>query len=203
MQCLEDSCCRIAVCKGFCHKHYKRRRWRELSPKKRLLTDPNEFIEHADYWEIKLYNKRVEHIASAKIDKEDIDQCREYKWGLHNAGYAVAKGGEVLLHRLVLGILDSSFEGDHIFGNRLDNRKSKLRICTHEQNARNTKLQKNNTSGFRGVYFVKSTGKWMASIQIKGKQMFLGYFIIKREAAKVYNKAAQLYFGEFAVLNKY
>ena len=38
-------------------------------------------------------------------------------------------------------------------------------------------------------------------IKIDGKHLWLGLFQEEREAAKVYNRAAQEYFGAFARLN--
>ena len=65
-------------------------------------------------------------------------------------------------------------------------------------------MQTNNTSGYRGVYLVKSGNrakKWMAQIRKNYKDIFIGYYATKEEAAKAYNEAATEYFGEFSNLN--
>lgn len=41
---------------------------------------------------------------------------------------------------------------------------------------KNTKLQKNNTSGVQGVSWHKKTGKWQVRISFKGKSYQLGYY---------------------------
>jgi hypothetical protein len=41
----------------------------------------------------------------------------------------------------------------------------------------------------------------MARIGFNKKMYFLGYFLCKYEAAKVYNEKAKEFFGEFAYLN--
>lgn len=53
---------------------------------------------------------------------------------------------------------------------------------------------KNNKSGFRGVYFKKTTSpnKWGASIRIKGHLQHLGYFATPEIAARVYRDAYRL-----------
>ncbi len=42
----------------------------------------------------------------------------------------------------------------------------------------------------------------MAKITVQYRQIYLGGYRSKEEAALAYNKAAIKYFGEFAVLNK-
>ena len=90
---------------------------------------------------------------------------------------------------------------DHIDRNPLNNQKYNLRICTKSQNAINSKISKNNSSGFNGVYWQKDAKKWRARVKVNYKIIHLGYFDNKIEAAKAYNKATKKYFGEFARLN--
>jgi hypothetical protein len=44
-------------------------------------------------------------------------------------------------------------------------------------------------------------GQWRAQIKVCGRQQHLGYFVIERDAAEAYNRAAADAFGEFARLN--
>lgn len=55
-------------------------------------------------------------------------------------------------------------------------------------------------SGYKGVH--KNGNSWSASIKISGKQVHLGTYITKEEAALQYNKAALKHFGEFACINQ-
>lgn len=89
-------------------------------------------------------------------------------------------------------------EVDHKNGNGLDNRKCNLRIATSSQNKANTKIRRDNTSGFKGVIWHKASNKWMARVADK----YLGLFRSKYEAAKAYNQKAKEMFGEFARLNE-
>lgn len=106
-----------------------------------------------------------------------------------------------LLHRMLMETflkrkLDKSEKIDHINGNTLDNRLKNLRICSHTENMRNRK-----TSGFKGVSKTAS-GKYRARITVNNKELHLGSFKSKEEAAKAYNEAANKYYGVFARLNK-
>lgn len=60
---------------------------------------------------------------------------------------------------------------------------------------------RNTKSGYTGVYWEKSHGKWRAKIVASGKFHRLGSFDCKHEAARAYNAAALRLHGERAVLN--
>lgn len=87
---------------------------------------------------------------------------------------------------------------DHKNRNRTDNRWSNLRAATNAQNQANVGLQKNNKSGFKGVFFKKSHSKWCALVGVDGKQKHLGYFDSPEKAHAAYASAAGQLFGEFA-----
>ena len=86
---------------------------------------------------------------------------------------------------------------DHIDGNPSNNRAVNLRQANCTQNGRNRKISKSNTSGIKGVSFIKSTGKWGAWIKVNGKSKNIGSFPSKEEAAKAYESAAIKFHGEF------
>lgn len=48
-------------------------------------------------------------------------------------------------------------------------------------------LRKNNTSGYRGVTLVPSTGRWSSCIQVNNKRIRIGTFDTREEAAENYN----------------
>ena len=52
---------------------------------------------------------------------------------------------------------------------------------------RNTRIAKNNTSGFKGVCLVKKTNKYMSYITVDKNRVFLGYFQTAVEGAIAYN----------------
>lgn len=106
---------------------------------------------------------------------------------------------KILLHKYLL-----NYEGDdvvdHINNNRLDNRKSNLRICTRAQNAKNRSFIEG-TSKFAGVYYDKNIDKWRVAIRVDGIRYNLGSFINENKAAHVRDQASLKYFKEFAKLN--
>lgn len=92
---------------------------------------------------------------------------------------------------------------DHIDGNRSNNKWSNLREANKQQNSANVKLQKNNTTGFKGVFKDKRELKkrYRAYIKVNYKRIHLGLYSTPDEAARAYDEAAMRYFGEFAELN--
>ena len=141
----------------------------------------------------------------AIVDDKDFDFLNQWKWYFAH-GYAVRtqnnypnKPFQVRMHRIILGTPEG-MDSDHINRDRLDNRRSNLRICNRSQNISNTFLR-SNKSGYKGVSWKKSNNKWVAQITVFGKTLHLGIYSDPKEAAKVYNQAAQKHHGEFAVLN--
>ncbi len=137
---------------------------------------------------------------SAIIDKQDWWLVGQFHWYAHSTGYAFAgvchNGNQrmIKLHRLISGF--PPFHIDHRNGNGLDNRRRNLRPCTHSQNLSNRGKQRNNTSGFKGV--CQHGKKWRAKIWVDRRQIHLGYFNHKHNAALAYKNAARKYHGEFA-----
>jgi len=146
----------------------------------------------------------------AQVDDEDYEWLNQWKW-YHHDGYAARKERGprsaphpiILMHRAILSPPNGMFI-DHINMDGLDNRRSNLRICTAAQNNYNRKSHhtKSATSRFKGVRFHSRLGKWHAFIVItQGKQTHLGYFEDEIAAARAYDAAARLHFGDFARTN--
>lgn len=180
--------------KGYCRKHH----W-QISKYGRI-TD-NDFKNNFTIWfqevHIDLKNRYGDFIAQTIIDLDDWNTVQNYTWRFNTNGYARSGStNSIYLHQLIINPQDKLFI-DHINGNRLDNRKSNLRVCTDQQNKMNHKKQENNTSGCSGVVYRKDTNKWTVRIQVNYKIINLGCYESLEEAIKVRKQAEIEYFGDF------
>lgn len=91
---------------------------------------------------------------------------------------------------------------DHINGCKSDNRICNLREANLSENAANSKIKSNNTSGYRGVHWSKTKNKWHAKIRVNGKRLFLGQFDSPEDASAVYETFAKTAHGVFYVGHK-
>lgn len=68
------------------------------------------------------------------VDQVDADKYGKVSWKLSNSGYAFRTPTKSFyMHRLIMNC-PSNMTVDHINGNKLDNRKCNLRICTYNEN---------------------------------------------------------------------
>lgn len=138
----------------------------------------------------------------AIVDDDDYEYLAQFKWYLHDAGYAVAniKGTKKYMHRLILSAKKGDVV-DHVNHNPLDNRKENIRICTQRENMRNSRNY-GGRSKYRGVTeYKRSKYKWAAKIVVEEGTINIGYYHTEIEAAYAYDLAAKEYYGEFALLN--
>lgn len=141
--------------------------------------------------------------GSTIVDTEDIKMLSAYKWHINDQGYALgsrrSNGSKehIRMHRFLMNASEDLVV-DHINGNRLDNRKSNLRICTKHQNSISHHRIAKNDSGCLGVYLDKNTNKWTSAITVNCKTVHLGSFHSKEEAIQARLAAEDKYYGEFA-----
>ena len=134
------------------------------------------------------------------FDKEDYEKIKDYCWYKSNSGYVIhdrQNQKSILLHRLITNCPEELVV-DHINHDKLDNRKSNLRVCTHADNQKNLKSNSRNTSGHLGVCHIKSRDRWQSYIYINKKKKTLGNFKNKEDAIRVREEAEKKYYGEFA-----
>ena len=120
---------------------------------------------------------------------------------LNNRGYLRIKidGRDYAAHRLAWLYAHGEWPKghlDHVNRVKADNRMSNLRLATRSQNRMNA-VGKSST-GFKGVYWNKSAGKFLVKLQVNGKQIYRGLFTTAEKAHKAYCAVAKHYHGEFA-----
>ena len=135
------------------------------------------------------------------FDELDLPMIQDHTWHHGKRGYPAThhKGKTEVFHKMLYpGIKD---EIDHINGDKLDNRRRNLRLCTHQQNAFNQKRRRTNTSGYIGVSYARGRGCFEAYIHHHGRKHHLGLFPDALLAARTRDCVARLLFGEYARLN--
>lgn len=160
--------------------------------------------------EIPLSSKKYPGLV-ALVDDERYEEVAAHNWHpwkapTHSTLYARtnvrrADGSKtvVYMHRFLFSSLGAML--DHRNNNGLDNRQENIRPADHSQNKCNRGPQSNNTSGYKGVSWQRSSKKWMAKIHVGSQKKYLGLFSEAAAAARAYDDAALKLHGEFASLN--
>ena len=144
------------------------------------------------------------------IDETDFEYLSQWNWTCSYNGYAwrrislgypngKRKRAIVFMHRAIMNPA-ADMQVDHINGDKLDNRRCNLRICTQSQNLANM-ISVTGTSKYKGVYWSSTQKKWVAQIVLDKKAKYLGCFDSEEAAASCYDLAAYMNFGEFAKVN--
>lgn len=134
----------------------------------------------------------------------DIDIFEKYSKSIYvrkdqrNNYYSVYiyEDGKKILSRWIMSVTDKNQTVDHINGNTLDNRRSNLRVVSHQENMMNKKVYKNNTSKIKGVNLNKK-GLWVARIQVGNRRIFLGSSKDKSVVEELRIEAEKKYFGKY------
>lgn len=131
------------------------------------------------------------------VDDEDYEFLSQFKW-YYNKGYAVRGASpKILMHRVINKTKDG-YDTDHINRNTLDNRKENLRTATRTENQINKNLQKNNTSGYKGVSWHKRINAWSVIVNYKKQQLHCGYYNDLEKAIMAHKKVNQWFHGDFS-----
>lgn len=149
----------------------------------------------------------------AIVDDEDAERVLANSWCVARNGYVLRgetsaerpsgarRSRTIWLSRFVLGMArDDPRDVDHRNGDRLDNRRANLRPATRSQNIANAGPRYGRR--YKGVFLDRQSGRWKARITVRYRPINLGSFGDERDAARAYNDAALIHFGEFARLNE-
>lgn len=132
--------------------------------------------------------------ARVRIDIADIDLVTRHQWRLSSEGYAVrsetvdGKKQTLYLHREVTQPPDGMVV-DHRNRDRLDCRRENLRVVTHSENNSNTAPR--SSTGFKGVYYHRVSGKYLAQLCNRGRVRHLGLFASAEAAAQAWLREAR------------
>ena len=158
---------------------------------------------------VKIKHKKAS--VPAYVDDWDYEVLKDRKWSLRiYKGKPYARTGftnrilypnkrqvYVDMHREIMWRPDGLFI-DHIDGNSLNNQRSNLRVCTSSQNQLNRGKLTNNKSGYKGVYWHKSSSKWAVQIAIDQKNYHLGTSDNIKSCAIAYRLFSRFYHGQYA-----
>lgn len=114
------------------------------------------------------------------IDSEDVDKVKNYCWAYNDRQkYPFAWVGDKIrfLHRVILPNENKKLVTDHINRNKLDNRKSNLRLVSHGKNISNVGLTKANTSGYKHISYIKTRGYYSVSVMVDKKYNYIGNYV--------------------------
>ncbi len=138
----------------------------------------------------------------AYVDKADYEWLSRWKWHVVCGGYAARheKGKYVFMHREIMTPPKGKIV-DHADGNKANNCRFNLRVCTRTENLRNLGKHHHACSRFKGVSYDKRLKKWYARCAPRKERHFRSSFDDEVEAARAYDRAAVERFGEFARLN--
>lgn len=159
--CAIEDCRKVVLSVGYCAAHYaKLRRYGNPTGGR---PSPEEL-----FW--------------AKVNKTDTCWLWTGVKGGLGYGHFKSRGKNQVAHRyayeLLVGPIGSGLVLDHyICFDRSCVNPDHLRQVTQAQNSQNRAgLPSNNTSGYRGVYYVKNSGKYQAKFRLGGTDHHVGLF---------------------------
>lgn len=166
----------------------------------------NIFILHDDYYEV---HDNKDNIFL--IDIADLDRVKERYWYVrktdgyvysHNRDPRTKKDNKIALHAFLTG----EQYVDHVDFNPANNRRNNLRIPNDENrltsnqgynNHNRQTVNRNNTSGYTGVIWLKDAKKWRAEIRFNYKAINLGTYFNKEDAIAARKAAEIKYFPNY------
>lgn len=171
---------------------------RELVLTKEYLNETFSYVDGELFWKARpVHHFKTEWAQKVFNSRQANTKAGTVLHGYTQVGFAF---GKLAAHRIIF-VMHHGYapeEVDHIDGNPSNNLLSNLRAVTHGQNMINAKTSARNTSGYKGVYWHKTTNKWSASIRHNCKLKHLGLFVDIEDARAARKLAESQFHGEFA-----
>lgn len=128
-----------------------------------------------------------------------IKHCRPKSSGKQKKYYVIVsiQRKQYRAHRIIWLWMTGEWpkeEIDHIDGDGTNNKWLNLRQVTTAENGKNKCLLNTNTSGYMGVNWDKSRGKWCAYIKSNRRKIHLGRFVTLEDAVAK-RKSAEVALG--------
>jgi hypothetical protein len=152
---------------------------------KDLLNEVFDYNGETLYWKISTKGHRVGQEAGSVASGY---YCVKFNNKLYKA--------HRLIYLMVHGVLPDLI--DHVDGNPLNNKIENLRAATKAENGFNRKINKNSSTGVKGVSWDGQSKKYKARCWVNKKVHTLGLFNTIEEAAIVVKSARERLHGEFA-----
>ena len=138
-----------------------------------------------------------------KLTAYDIAKLRsEINWTVDKDGYRCATVNGYTVRRHILnfyikfGWLPEYI--DHIDNTPGNDWPENLRAATASQNACNSKIRSDNTSGVKGVSWDSSRNRWRARVKVNGQTQSVGRFETIEEATEAIHAARKVLHKHFA-----
>ena len=109
-------------------------------------------------------------------------------------------GVKYMAHRVIF-FMHHGYEPDivdHVDRNPLNNRIENLRPATKAENAHNTGLRADNSSGYRNVNWHNQKQKWQVRLTLNGAQKSYGLYATAEEAGAAAQELRKEHHGAFA-----
>lgn len=150
-----------------------------------------------EQWSPTIHDPRYEVSSMGRVRSYIGGHCKILKCTTNDKGYRVIqisrrthKVSKLVLETFV-GVRPPGLEAEHENRKQYDDRLSNLSWKTHLENMQNRGRFKGSSSGgIPGVSLYMNnarpnqSGKWRAFIKIEGKLKHIGYFKLKKEAAR-------------------
>lgn len=162
-------------------------------------------VIHLKEWDIIVLPEEGKVLGRPQKDGTRKEIYKGQQRGYHRLAKRDKRYPELRRSRLiwfaVYGTIPKGMQINHKNHNTADDRIDNLELVTASQNTQYRRKPRNNTSGYKGVYYQADRNKYRAGIRVNYKRKSLGYYTCPIEAARAYDKAALELFGNFAILN--